>query len=714
MGHLGVLGPGRLRDRSPFPLRSRRTIRGLLLQAGALLLVAMVLFCWTGWIDAPPANAAKAWIRYPIRTGGWNGYHRIHGDHVVYAGQVGTDRVAFLYDIKTETTSQITSPVYEGFIEYLDIQGNWVVIQAHRDSQSDIFLYDIAGDTLTNLTKTSGLDEEHPSISSGRIVWTGFDGNDWELFMYDTANSQTAQLTNNAVDDLEPVIDGNWVACAAYRSVANPTTDVSLKWVGLPAGPGSRFLTYTDAGVSDIQVRGNFMTWYSYSGGTHLYDIALGKTTNLSQTYGAHNPSMDNGRVVWEYFDGNDNEIVVYELASGATTQLTNNSFDDNVPRVTGNEVVWSADSVKGESNVYYCDLGQPGYGPPEGVLINDALGANTLPEVSAGKVVWTRYRDYPNSDVFLAEKVDITPVPIDPGDNTPPVISAVQAGSITAGGATITWNTDEAATSQVEYGPTTSYGSSTTLNSGLTQSHSQTITGLTPNTLYHFRARSRDAAGNPAVSADAYFTTLPPLPPQGTTFSDVPANHPYAPAINGLRGAGAISGYGDNTFRPENHLWRAQFAKMIVEALSLTDAQGQPVSESLVAPFTDLGPDDPTTLYPHDYIALIAQRGVTVGKTPTTFAPWDNVSRAQVISMVVRAAHEAGGLPAAPPPGYQSALGDFSPSHAENARIAEYNGLTAGLVGYGAAWDPWASATRGECAQIIWNLYQKGFGPGP
>jgi hypothetical protein len=149
----------------------------------------------------------------------------------------------------------------------------------------------------------------------------------------------------------------------------------------------------------------------------------------------------------------------------------------------------------------------------------------------------------------------------------------------------------------------------------------------------------------------------------------------------------------------------------MIVEALDLRDAQGQPVSESLVAPFADLGPDDPNDLYPHDYIALIAQTGVTVGKTPTTFAPWENVSRAQVLSMVVRAAQNKfaiGGILAPPPAGYQGSLGDFSPAHAENARIAEHNGLTAGLVGFGPGWDPWAPATRGECAQIIWNLYLK------
>jgi hypothetical protein len=92
--------------------------------------------------------------------------------------------------------------------------------------------------------------------------------------------------------------------------------------------------------------------------------------------------------------------------------------------------------------------------------------------------------------------------------DVTPPVITAVQATNVTVTGARITWTTNEAATSQVNYGLTTSYGSNTTLDTTRVTSHGQNLTGLTPNTLYHYRVRSRDAAGNEAVSGDFTFVT--------------------------------------------------------------------------------------------------------------------------------------------------------------------------------------------------------------
>jgi Bacterial Ig domain/Purple acid Phosphatase, N-terminal domain len=94
--------------------------------------------------------------------------------------------------------------------------------------------------------------------------------------------------------------------------------------------------------------------------------------------------------------------------------------------------------------------------------------------------------------------------------DKTPPVLSAITAVSITSSGATITWTTDEAATSQVDYGTSTAYTNTTGLDANLVVSHSATLTGLSANTVYHYRVRSRDASGNLATSGDFTFTTLP------------------------------------------------------------------------------------------------------------------------------------------------------------------------------------------------------------
>ena len=92
--------------------------------------------------------------------------------------------------------------------------------------------------------------------------------------------------------------------------------------------------------------------------------------------------------------------------------------------------------------------------------------------------------------------------------DATPPAVSAVAVSSITETRATITWTTSENATSQVEYGPTTGYGSSSSLDTGLLTTHSVSLSGLASGTTIHYRVKSKDGSGNESRSDDGSFST--------------------------------------------------------------------------------------------------------------------------------------------------------------------------------------------------------------
>jgi hypothetical protein len=97
------------------------------------------------------------------------------------------------------------------------------------------------------------------------------------------------------------------------------------------------------------------------------------------------------------------------------------------------------------------------------------------------------------------------------PTDATPAVVSAVASSSITTTAATLTWNTNEPADSQVEFGDTTSYGSSSAVNPTLTLIHNVVLTGLTSAHTYHYRVVSVDRGGNVTRSADFTFVTPAP-----------------------------------------------------------------------------------------------------------------------------------------------------------------------------------------------------------
>jgi len=161
--------------------------------------------------------------------------------------------------------------------------------------------------------------------------------------------------------------------------------------------------------------------------------------------------------------------------------------------------------------------------------------------------------------------------------DTTAPVISAI-ASSASEISVTITWNTDEAASSTVEYGADSSYGSSSS-SDGLTMSHMITLTDLTPGTLYHFRVSSAGASGNLATSSDLTFSTVA-LAPQAIT----------SIAASTTSGTATIS-------------W-------------MTNGNNAPVAETHSITLTDL---NPATTY-HFSIGYDSGAGATATSTVVTF----------------------------------------------------------------------------------------------
>lgn len=91
--------------------------------------------------------------------------------------------------------------------------------------------------------------------------------------------------------------------------------------------------------------------------------------------------------------------------------------------------------------------------------------------------------------------------------DLTPPTLSAITATSITSASAVVGCTADEVVSVVVQYGTTTSYGS-TASSVGNGASLTVSIGGLTAATTYNYRVRATDLAGNVTTSSNFTFTT--------------------------------------------------------------------------------------------------------------------------------------------------------------------------------------------------------------
>jgi hypothetical protein len=96
--------------------------------------------------------------------------------------------------------------------------------------------------------------------------------------------------------------------------------------------------------------------------------------------------------------------------------------------------------------------------------------------------------------------------------DMDKPIISDIKVTNLSTKSATITWRTSEPTTSEVSYGLSTKYVLSS-VDTKYSKEHSVTINpeDLVARTIYHFRIKSIDVAGNVAVSKDLTFKTETP-----------------------------------------------------------------------------------------------------------------------------------------------------------------------------------------------------------
>ena len=102
----------------------------------------------------------------------------------------------------------------------------------------------------------------------------------------------------------------------------------------------------------------------------------------------------------------------------------------------------------------------------------------------------------------FMAHALVIRPPPLR--------ITSVAVGNVGQSSAVITWQTNNAASSRVDDGTTTTYDGAV-LDPSLLTSHSLTLSDLASSTAYHFQVTSVDGAGQTASSPDGTFTTVSP-----------------------------------------------------------------------------------------------------------------------------------------------------------------------------------------------------------
>lgn len=394
------------------------------------------------------------------------------------------------------------------------VQNQYQYIMSSTDAALTIF--DVTNPTapikVGELRDTTNFSNARLMEVSGDYVYIASNGNS-RFYSIDISNKATPVIADFvSVNVWDFVISGGYAyltanasnLCFSVVDISDPT-DLQLV---------NQIVDTTRClGTLGIAVNGSTLTTYSTSGSDEyftVHDISNPLATNTllgswrAQDFGWANANAQDIEIIGNYafMIGYLSDVLLVMDISNPSTPFLADSLQDSTNLdsalyieqvgdylVTGviNTVMISVISIADPTNVSIVNtLSDPtNLSVPYDLTYAD--GVIYVPSTGLNRVVQYSFD------------------PIDPQINGNPAVS-----SVSQTGAIISWQTDEPASSRVEYGTTTAYGSTTSeLNTApRVTSHSIELTELAPCTLYYYRIISQDAAANVLTSAPYTFTT--------------------------------------------------------------------------------------------------------------------------------------------------------------------------------------------------------------
>jgi TolB protein len=198
--------------------------------------------------------------------------------------------------------------------------------------------------------------------------------------VYAVLNGMETQVTTDLSNQFDPAIDGDYIVFTDYRS-----------------------------GNKDI----------------YLHDLATGAEVPILATgEDEYLNDISGNLVVCTLATFDDQDILVYDILTGVTTQITdpdNNQFAmRRDPAICGNIVVWQ-DDRSGHFDIWGYNLSSGAeFLISTGEGTGPALGDQIHPAIHGDTIVWCDYRDPSNPDIYSYQLGDETPqlIPVDDPSN--------------------------------------------------------------------------------------------------------------------------------------------------------------------------------------------------------------------------------------------------------------------------------------------------------
>jgi hypothetical protein len=307
----------------------------------------------------------------------------------------------------------------------------------------------------------------------------------------------------------------------AWTQLADSAQVVDGKWALMDGGARileagyDRMLAIGDTTWSDYEVTAkltvwgidsSFAAWDQNNGGPGVGFLMRWKghtnkpTLSITQPLTGYLPCGAIGWYHWGKSGWTPGGVNRWEIDAPSSGDLYMQTSDMSNPIYYGIPyyIKMQVKTIVGTGSQYKVKVWPVGSAEPANWLLTYTQPTGQSDALSNGSLILLAHHVYATYGT-----INVTPTP----DGVPPVISNI-AASTTSTTATITWTTDEAASSSVAYGLTTSYTNATSDLENLVTGHSILLENLQPNTIYHYVVTSADFGGASSTSTDRTFQT--------------------------------------------------------------------------------------------------------------------------------------------------------------------------------------------------------------
>jgi len=263
------------------------------------------------------------------------------------------------------------------------IDGNTLVLLEMKETggaiSQSIATYDLGTEERKTILElpTSRI-AETPSASGDRVVWSSVDRDEfmqyglssaikpspnWDVFLLDLKTGTVQQITTEEHAQVSPRISGDTIVWLDGRQqpLNSYPSSFDIYALDLKTGQERRITSAATAeGYDQVSISGSLVVWTDvrvadswaeshpsnagdFNNEIYLYDPATGQERRITtDPANDHCPAIDGNRIVWlRQVDNLRADVFMYDLATGQTMRISHSGYAAGPPSISGNRIVW-------------------------------------------------------------------------------------------------------------------------------------------------------------------------------------------------------------------------------------------------------------------------------------------------------------------------------------------------------------------------------------